>query len=380
MSTHSTRDSRDQPQELAIYTDHPIGDRCTWKIDVTAKYFVRVGSVEQVRSLIGRSEYQSSSKVCIVGEGANTLFAERHYDGMVIEVAMKGVEKIREEGRYSYWHIGAGEDWVELVRHTVLDMNLAGLENLAFIPGRVGSAPIQNIGAYGGSFEDVCDSVEYIDMGTGEIVTVAGEHCGFTYRSSNFKQMIADQQRRFIITAVVLRLSVPDHHSVHSEYYSNYESLAGELHDQGVTRPTIQDIYRAVVSLRQKKLPDWQQIGTNGSLFMNPIVRGEQVRELLQKYPKLQYYPVEKMKYVKSTEYKVQSTGRYKVAAGHIFDELGWRGRRVGQVGTWDRHALVLCNYGTKDPADIIKVIRMMQDDFEKATGIRLEPEINIVY
>jgi UDP-N-acetylmuramate dehydrogenase len=261
----------------------------------------------------------------------------------------------------------------------VLKENLGGLENLAYIPGKVGSAPIQNIAAYGEAFEDICRSVEYVDLTTLEHEICEGKECEFSYRNSKFKNMLKTTNNGFIIWSIVLKLAKPSKHTIESGYFSNYESLQSELTHLEGRRPTIQDIYHAVVSLRKKKLPEVSEVGTNGSLFMNPIVQGSKVIELLKKFPRLQYYPTEKMKYVPNSKLEILNSNQYKIAAGHIFDEIGWKGKRVGNVGTWQKHALVLCNYGTQDPGDIIKVIHMMQDDFEQATGIRLEPEINIV-
>lgn len=357
----------------------PIGDKFTWKVQTTAKYYSEIQTEQDLKELVETEEFKSSKKRYILGRGANTLFASKDYDGFVIEINTKGIEKVREDSDYIYWRVAAGEDWVELVERMVLKENLGGLENLAYIPGKVGSAPIQNIAAYGEAFEDICESVEYINLATLEHKTCEGKECQFSYRNSKFKNMLKTTDNGFIIWSVVLKLAKPSKHTIEAGYFSNYESLQSELTHLEGRRPTIQDIYHAVVSLRRKKLPEVSEFGTNGSLFMNPIVKGSIVIELLKRFPKLQYYPTEKMKYTVNSQFSIRHSQLYKIAAGHIFDEIGWKGKMVGKVGTWKNHALVLCNYGTQETGDIIKVIRMMQDDFEKATGIRLEPEINIV-
>ena len=375
----TNKNSNDLNSNNLIRRSFPIGDKFTWKVQTTAKYYMEIQTEDDLRRLVGSDEFKNSKKRYILGRGANTLFASKEYDGLVIEINTKGIEKIREDSDYAYWRVAAGEDWVELVERMVLKENLGGLENMAYIPGKVGSAPIQNIAAYGEAFEDVCTSVEYIDLTTLEHKTCIGKDCQFSYRNSKFKNMLKTSDHGFVIWSVVLKLAKSSKHSIEAGYFSNYESLQSELIHLEGRRPTIQDIYHAVVSLRKKKLPEVVEIGTNGSLFMNPIIKGSQVTELLKYFPKLQYYPTEKMKYVPNYKLEILNSKEYKIAAGHIFDEIGWKGKMVGKVGTWKNHALVLCNYGTQDPGDIIKVIRMMQVDFEKATGIRLEPEINIV-
>lgn len=364
---------------MHIHSNINIGDLFTWRVQATARYLVFLESWSDVTDLIATREYQKTTKRYVLGKGANTLFASAYYDGMVMVMQTQGIEKVREDTTHTYWRVMAGEDWMRLVEQMTMQNNMGGLENLAYIPGAVGSAPIQNIAAYGQAFEDVCDSVEVMDLDTVSLINYDRDQCAFAYRSSVFKKRHATKDRNFLIWSITLKLAKPGFHQIETGYFSNYESLKAELEGLDNEKPTIQDIYRAVVALRKKKLPDWTNVGTNGSLFMNPIVDGSTVTKLLNRFPKMQYYPTEKMQYVNNTEREVQSTKQYKIAAGHIFDEIGWKGRRVGNVGTWKNHALVLCNYGTHDPGDIIKVITMMQDDFEKATGIRLDPEINIV-
>jgi len=365
---------------MIIQKDCNIGDKTTWHVDVMAQYYVQIHNFDDLQSLIKSPEYLSCDKRYVIGSGANTLFASAYYDGIVIEICTKGFEKIREDKDYEYWQVNAGEDWTHLVEWLVLQNNLGGLENLANIPGKVGSSPIQNIAAYGRAFEDVCHEVEIIDLNTTRSSHYNVSECQFTYRGSLFKQMLIDTKRGIIVWSVVLKLVKPSKHTIEAEYFSNYESLQSELQHLGASKPTIKDIFYAVVALRKKKLPDISQVGSNGSLFVNPIVSGDKLRSLIQRFPHLQYYPSDKMKYVPTESMQLTTDAMYKVAAGHIFDEIGWKGKRVGQVGTWQNHALVLCNYGTSDPKDILKVITMMQDDFESATGIRLTPEINIVY
>lgn len=364
---------------MTIQKNHPMGDKFTWQVEVTSKYFARVETEQDMKDLVTSQEYKSTPKKYILGGGANTLFASSFYDGLVIEMATQGYKKEQEDERHEYWRAQSGVDWVDFVEKMVIKHGLGGLENLAYIPGRVGSAPIQNIAAYGATFEDVCEGVELFDFNTSTLLNLSARECEFGYRDSIFKKRLKNGDKSFVIWSVLFKLTKPGYHLLESGYFSNYESLQSELtHLQGA-KPTIQDIYRAVVSIRKKKLPEVTDCGTNGSVFVNPIVTGEELEKIISRFPNLQYYPAEKMKYVTKDELRITSDKKYKIAAGHVFDELGWKGKRVGSVGTWKNHALVLCNFGATDPADIIRVIEMMQDDFERATGIRLEPEINVV-
>lgn len=365
---------------MIIQKDFKIGDKTTWHVDVMAQYFVQIHNFEDLLSLVKSPEYLSCNKRYVIGSGANTLFANSYFDGIVIEICTKGYEKVGEDGDNEYWRIAAGEDWVSLVEWMVLQNNLGGLENLAYIPGKVGSAPIQNIAAYGCAFEDVCHQVEVVNLNSTKSDHYNRSESKFSYRGSLYKQMLIDTNRSIVVWSVILKLVKPSKHSIEADYFSNYESLHSELQHLGSAKPTIKDIFHAVVALRKKKLPDISQVGSNGSLFVNPIVTGQKLKSLIERFPHLQYYPTEKMKYVATETMQLTSDAMFKVAAGHIFDEIGWKGKRIGQVGTWQNHALVLCNYGTSDPKDILNVITMMQDDFESATGIRLTPEINIVY
>lgn len=364
---------------MDIHKNFQLRDKFTWHVDSIAKYYAIIQNEADVKTLIHSSEYTESNKHYILGRGANTLFASGEYDGMVIEIDTKGCTKEREDDEYEYWRIASGEDWIELVHRMVVDQNLGGLENLGYIPGKVGSAPIQNIAAYGQSFEDICEEVEIVDLTTLRHKTYSHDECHFGYRNSIFKKMLIETNHGFVVWSVVLKLSKPIKHTIEAGYFSNYESLQSQLSRLHGASPTIKDIYMAVVTLRKQKLPEIAEYGSNGSLFVNPIVSGNKVTELLGKFPLLQYYPAEKMKYIKKDEMRIEGDKEYKIAAGHIFDSIGWKGKRVGLVGTWKNHALVLCNYGTNKPEDIIRVIEMMQDDFARETGIRLEPEINIV-
>jgi UDP-N-acetylenolpyruvoylglucosamine reductase len=220
---------KSQKSNNLIKCDFSIGDKFTWKVEATAKYYVEVKTEKDLRALVKTEAFKNTQKRYILGSGANTLFADSFFDGMVIEVSNTGIEKIQEDDEYAYWRIAAGEDWIDLVERMVLRENLGGLENLAYIPGKVGSAPIQNIAAYGEAFEDVCESVEYILLPSLEHKICKGKECEFAYRQSKFKTMLKESHHGFIIWSVLLKLAKPSKHTIEAGYFSNYESLQSEL-------------------------------------------------------------------------------------------------------------------------------------------------------
>lgn len=363
---------------MRIIQTADITDKTTWHIPTTAAALCTFESPEDVIDFARQNILSHYPKFYVIGGGANSFFATKHYDGIVIEVAFKGKEKIKETESTESWKIMAGEDWIDLVTFCA-DNNLGGIENLALIPGRVGAAPIQNIAAYGRAFEEVCESVTYTDLRTGVTETLSVAECKFGYRTSIFKERIQNDAAALIIHDVVITLTKPGHHHFDMSYFSLSEKLSDTV-SASTESKTIQDVYGAVIKIRESKLPDHKLIGTNGSTFVNPIVTGEKVLELKKKYPRLQHYPTVKMQYTQAQDPNaIDPAGQYKIAAGHIFDMLGWKGRRIGRAGTWEKHALVVCSFGATDPSEIETVIRAMQNDFFVATGIHLQPEINIV-
>ncbi len=361
---------------LKVQENFDLTNKTTWHVPTVASGYVMITSTEDLAELVKGRHLSNFPKYHLLGSGANTLFADKYFDGLVIEIDLKGKAKIAQSDRHETWKIMAGEDWVQLVEYFA-NANLGGIENLALIPGKVGAAPVQNIAAYGTAFEEVCEYVDVFDMETGEERVYKGAECHFGYRTSKFKIDKARGLNNEIITSVTMKLTKAEYYDINTSYYSISEKLSDIVGDIS-QKNKIQSAYDAVVHIRKGKLPDHNTIGTNGSVFMNPVVSGAILMNLLKTFPKLQFYPVEKMQYLVGIE-NIEDSRNYKIAAAHIFDQLGWKGKRIGNVGTWEKQAIVLCNYGASDPREILDVVKMMQDDFEKATGIRLTPEINII-
>lgn len=360
---------------MVIYQNHSIGDKFTWKVECTARYFACAKNLDELKEILTSKEYVSTPKKYTLGLGANTLFATSQYDGFVLQIDLKGVKQVDDTESAMTFEIAAGENWHDVVKKFVCEYGLGGMENLAYIPGTFGAAAIQNVAAYGHTFEDVFIELEAINIESLEVRKFSKSEAAFKYRDSYFKSR--EFRDTYIILSTTVRLEKPTFHLAETSYHSNYESLKQELKTNGPYTP--HQVFDAVTSLRKKKLPEVTDVGTNGSTFMNPIVSGAKVIELLVKFPKLQYYPVEKMQYPDPSSLKLLPTAMYKIAAGHIFDQLGWKNKVIDGVGTWKNHALVVCNYSASRPEPILEYINAMQKDFIEATGIMIEPEVNIV-
>jgi UDP-N-acetylmuramate dehydrogenase len=274
---------------ITIHTNYPIGDLFTWRVQTTAKYFAEVRSLDDLRTVCSSDEFKSSAQHYVLGRGANTLFATRHYDGFVIQMGILGLTQVHEDADSITFRIGAGQDWHSTIEALIQHYGVGGMENLAYIPGTFGAAPIQNVGAYGQTFEDVFVELEAYETKKFVIEKYGKDVAKFEYRGSYFKS------REFldthIIISVTVRLEKQHIHALNTSYHSNYESLKSELQGNGPFTPI--EIFEAVTHLRKKKLPEISTVGTNGSTFINPLVTGAKLKELLLSYPKLQYYPAQ---------------------------------------------------------------------------------------
>lgn len=339
----------------------------TFKVSAVAALFTEINTIEDIDAVV---EYVGAgAPFFMLGSGANVLFVE-DYQGLVIKNNLKGIKVLSEDNETIKLAVGSGEDWTELVAFAV-GKNWSGIENLAFIPGTVGAAVVQNIAAYGQNFEDIFIEAESINLLDGEIVRFSKENCQFNYRTSIFK---GKQHQHFFITSVTIVLSKISQSNI--SYHSRYESLEAELVNK---KPpySVSDIYEAVVSLRKKKLPDWQIVGTAGSFFKNPVISKKHFLALQTKVSELQSYPVERLDYSKDA---ISTEVEYvKVPAGRLLDELGWKGKRIGNVGTFEKQALVVINLGGASGAEILDFTQQMAADVLNNYEIVLEPEVYIL-
>lgn len=340
-------------------------------VDERAKYFTEINDTHDILSLIHEKILQKE-ECYILGQGWNTLFT-KDFDGVVIKMHLKKRNIIHEDANKVILEVGAGEDWIDLVNFAIAH-HWAGIENLSFIPGTVGAAVFQDIGAYGQNFDDVFIDLDAINLETGAIETFDKEACAFAYRESIFKTKL---RNRFII--VTIRIQLGKQKIIDTTYHSRYGSLLGELSKCAKPPFDISDVAKAVISIRKTKFPDWKKTGTAGSFFLNPVITKGKLRELQAIVPEVQYYPIEKLTYPMPDDPTFDHANHVKVAAGWLLEELGWKGKRIGNVGTSPNQALVVINYGNATAKEILQFTDAMQKDFEKRYNITLAPEVNIV-
>ncbi|QAU36111.1 UDP-N-acetylmuramate dehydrogenase [Janthinobacterium sp. 17J80-10] len=337
----------------AIQTDFTLRDHNTFGINAIAKRYVTISSLEMLQKVNAASEFSTLPRL-VLGGGSNILLTG-DFPGLVLHICMAGMAIVGADDGATYVRAAAGEKWHELVLWT-LERGLGGLENLSLIPGSVGAAPIQNIGAYGAELKDFFHAATVFDFETATVSTLDKAACAFGYRDSIFKQSL---QGRAVILDVTLAL--PKH------WLPNlgYAELRQEVAAQGLDAPTAKAISDAVIAIRTRKLPDPAVIGNAGSFFKNPVVPAGQRDALMERYPQLVSY--------------AQPDGSYKLAAGWMIDQCGWKGRSLGAAGVYEKQALVLVNRGGASGQEVLNLARKIQEDVLARFGVTIEPEPVVV-
>lgn len=335
-----------------LYHDYSLRERNTFGIDVKAKSFLSFSDAEGlIQFYQSNQEYRNVTHL-IVGGGSNLLFLH-DVDELVLSSDVSGIEILKED-RESVWvGAGAGIDWDEFVAFCVGN-GWGGVENLSLIPGKVGAAPVQNIGAYGVEVDSVIREVHGVDLRTLQKKTFTREMCRFSYRNSIFKQ---EWKGRLVVTSVVFELSKKP------EFKLDYDDVAAEVERLG--KVSHSNIRRAVIAIRERKLPDPDIIGNAGSFFKNPVVEEEKAHSLKAKYPDVPLYPA--------------GAGKVKIAAAWLIEQAGWKGKRIGQAGVHDRQALVLVNHGGATGQEIFNLSEQICTDVENKFAIQLEREVNVI-
>lgn len=319
-----------------------------------AKYFVEINAIDDLLQLIKTPEFKAKKHLILSG-GNNILFTNDCFDGIVILINNKGIEIVHEDEDDVIVRVQAGEDWPEFVRFCV-GQGWYGVENLAHIPGKVGAAPVQNIGAYGMELKDSFVQCEAIHLETGKKRTFVNKECLFGYRSSIFKGMLRGQ---YVITSVDFSLKKD------APLNLEYGNIKAYLEQNGIKDPTLQQLHDAICAIRDAKLPDVKQIGSAGSFFKNPVISAEQFEVLQKQYPDLPHYP--------------DAEGMVKVPAGWLIEQAGWKGWRDDHVGVYEKQALVLVHFGGGRGQDIVSLSQRIQKSVEEKFGIRITPEVNFV-
>ena len=325
----------------------------TFGITARARYFAPFASENELLELV---EGQRGGQLpqMILGGGSNILFTQ-DFNGWVLKNEIRGIEIVGEDNDHVYVKAGAGENWHGFVQHCIAQ-GLAGLENLSLIPGNVGASPMQNIGAYGVEIKDVFHELEALHLEDKRMVTFGNADCQFGYRESIFKKAY---RRQFAILSVTYRLNKQPH------FNTSYGAINEELQRMGVQELSIRAVSQAVINIRSSKLPDPAQIGNAGSFFKNPTVSKEKYEALQVAFPKMVAYPV--------------GEEQYKLAAGWLIEQCGWKGYRKGDAGVHAKQALVLVNYGHARGREIYDLSQEVLDSVEEKFGVLLEREVNVM-
>lgn len=324
----------------------------TFGIEASAAEYLSISSVEQLREVLASN---AGRELFILGGGSNMLLT-KNIEALVLHINLRGIEIITETANYAIVRSQSGEKWHDFVLYSI-ENNLGGLENMSLIPGNVGTTPIQNIGAYGTEIKDTFVSCEAMSIATQEIKTFYNEECEFGYRESIFKNKIKGQ---YIITSVDFKLTKGSHN-----INTSYGDIIAELAKNNITTPGIADVSKAVIAIRQSKLPDPKDLGNSGSFFKNPIISKEQFEKVQAKFPEIRHFPI--------------SDTEVKVPAGWLIEQAGFKGKRFGNAGIHVNQALVLVNYGGATGAEILKLSQEIQQKVFDIFGIWIDAEVNII-
>ena len=324
----------------------------TFGIEVKARHFGVFSNIEGLKQ--GLKYRKEGQPLLILGSGSNILFTQ-NFEGLVLKNELKGIEVISEDDGHIIVKVMAGEVWHDFVLHCI-KKDWAGVENLSLIPGTVGAAPMQNIGAYGVEIKEVFQSLEALRIATGELVELNKEQCEFGYRDSIFKKAAKD---KYVITSVTFCLNKNPTLNI------SYGAIQDTLDEMGESDLSIKTISEAVIKIRQSKLPDPEEIGNAGSFFKNPTIDRFDYERLRSESPLIPGYK--------------QPDDRLKIPAAWLIEKSGWKGKRIDQIGVHEKQSLVLVNYGTGDGAKIRDLAFEIKESVSQKFGIVLTPEVNIV-
>ncbi|PIB29836.1 UDP-N-acetylmuramate dehydrogenase [Maribacter sp. 4G9] len=337
---------------MEIHKNYSLKDYNTFGIDAKAKFFVEITTVEDLQCILGDTRYPHKF---ILGGGSNMLIT-KDIDALVIHIDMRGIFIENEDDSYAEIRVMAGENWHGMVLWT-LERNFGGLENMSLIPGNTGTAPIQNIGAYGVELKDVFVSCEAVRRADQKLVHFTKEECQFGYRDSFFKNEGKDE---YVITSVTLKLTKKNH-----VLNTNYGAINEELARNNITDPGIVDVSNAVINIRNSKLPNPKELGNSGSFFKNPIISKEVFEDFIAKNPEAPFYKV--------------SEEEFKIPAGWLIEQSGFKGKRFGDAGVHSKQALVLVNYGNASGNEILNLAHKIIEEVQYKFGITIQPEVNLI-
>ncbi len=338
---------------VTIQQNKGLKELNTFAINCIAKHYCQVENSTELISLLSDQTYSNMPRI-ILGGGSNILF-QNNFDGLVIKNNIKGITTLEKTDTMVRLEVNAGELWDDLINYAV-DNFYYGIENLTAIPGTVGAAPIQNIGAYGVEIKDCIEEVIGLDTDKMEIVRFNNKECLFGYRQSIFKNQL---KNKFIVTSIIIKLSRV------KKFILGYRALQDALGNKQSEHLSLKEVSNVIKSIRQFKLPDVKELGNSGSFFKNPEVNRTRYNAIKTQFPNVSAYKTEE--------------NTYKIHAGWLIEQCGYKGKKVGNVGCYNRQALVIVNYGGATGKEVLDFAVKIQKAVERKFKILLEPEVNII-
>jgi len=337
---------------IRSFTNYPLRQHHTFGTEAKALHYFEFTEAEDLKGFLETTLEWRNLPILILGEGSNLLFIS-DFQGIILNPNIPGISVSHEDQNNVWLEVGAGVVWDDLVEYAVFN-RWGGIENLSLIPGKVGAAAVQNIGAYGMEIQNRIESVTGLDLETLTEYTIDAQECRYGYRDSIFKNQLKE---RFVITSVVFKLNK------FPEFVLNYGDLKAETEKLGEI--TLRNIRKAVIGIRESKLPDPKVYGNAGSFFKNPVVESSLAEQLLAENPKMPHYPAH--------------AGKTKLAAGWLIEQCGWKGFRRGDAGVHEKQALVLVNYGNATGKEIYDLSEEIRQSIQEKFGVELEKEVNVI-
>lgn len=347
------------------YKNYSLLKHNTFGFDVKCSRFIEFSSIEELQQVLQEIDktHFYGRPVFVIGGGSNLVFTA-DYGGTILHSTIHERTQIFQDNSDVLLRVGSGETWDDIAAYCTAN-GWYGTENLSFIPGEIGAAAIQNIGAYGVEIKNLVESVETVEIATGKVRTFTNKECQYAYRQSIFKKEL---KGKYIVTYVTLKLCTTfkpdlDYGNIRSELAA--EGLLPSVDSTNYSKVTALALRNAIIRIRKNKLPDPKDIGSAGSFFMNPIIPGMLYKRLVEKFPNMPHYALE--------------DGRIKVPAGWLIDQCGWKGQQLGKAGVYPKQALVLVNKGGATGIDIVSLSNTIRKDVRKKFGIEINPEANII-
>lgn len=337
---------------MNILENYDLTKLNTFGIKVQAKFFVEVNSEKELVELFNSLEFKNNEKL-FLGGGSNILFT-KDFDGIVVLNKLKGIEILEENENEIIIKCAGGEIWNDFINFTVKN-NYCGVENLSLIPGTVGATPVQNIGAYGIEVKDTIEKVETYDIKTGEKKIFSNEECKFGYRDSVFKNKL---KGKYFISAVIFKLNKKSNLNI------SYKALKDYFEKNNLEVKNVKDISDAVINIRKNKLPDPKILGNAGSFFKNIYVDNKKFEKIKSEYPDISFF---------------EENGKIKIPVGWLIEKCDWKNKKVGNVGVYDKQALILVNYGGANGEEVKNLSNQIIASVFEKFGLKLETEVNIV-